>query len=89
VSTTYVHCKLLPGLFESEFYVLINGSSSAYVNKINVKTSGTPNHNVQVDGKVFAYVISERDDQSLIEVPGEAVVGGLRTWVPNALLAPA
>jgi len=89
VSTTYVRCKVLPGLFEGEFFVLINGSSSAYVNRINVEVMGIPDRDVQLDGKVLAYIISKRDDRSLIEVPGEAVVGGLRTWVPNALLAPA
>ena len=89
MSTTYVRCKVLPGLFEGEFYVLINGSSSAYVTQTNVKASGVPEHGVEVDGEVFAYIISKQGDQSLIELSGEAVVGGLRTWVPNALLAPA
>jgi hypothetical protein len=87
VSTAYVRCKLLPGLFEGEFYVLINGLSSAYVTEANVRANGTPEHGVEVDGEVLAYIISRREDQSLIELPGEAVVGGLRTWVPNTLLA--
>ena len=89
VSTTYVRCKVLPGLFEGEFYVLVNGSSSAYVTRANVKTSGIPRHGAEVDGKVLAYIISQQDDRSLVELPGEAIVGGLRTWVPNALLASA
>lgn len=89
MSTTYVRCKVLPGLFEGELYVLINGSSSAYVTQSNVKADGIPTHGAEVDGKVFAYIISQKDDRSLIEVSGEAVVGGLRTWVPNTLLASA
>ncbi len=87
MSTTYVRCKVLPGLFEGELFVLINGSSSAYVTQTNVKAKGIPKYGVEVDGEVFAYVISQRGDQSLIELSGEPVVGGLRTWVPNALLA--
>ena len=89
MSTAYVQCKVLPGLFDGEFYVLINGSSSAYVNKDNVMVVTAPRRDNEVDGRVLAYIISRRDDQSLVEVPGEAVVGGLRTWVPNAMLAPA
>jgi hypothetical protein len=69
--------------------VLINESSSAYVTRTNVRAKGIPGHGVQVDGEVFAYIISKQGDQSLIELPGEAVVGGLRTWVPNGLLTPA
>ena len=89
MSTTYVRCKILPGLFEGEFYVLINGSSSAYVTRANVIAKGIPRHGAEVDGQVLAYIISQQGDRSLIELSGEAVVGGLRTWVPNALLASA
>jgi hypothetical protein len=87
VSTAYVKCKVLPGLFESELYVLINGSSSAYVIRNSVKTSETPKHGTEIDGLVLAYIISQEHDRSLIEVSGEPVVGGLRTWVPNNMLA--
>ena len=89
VSKTYVSCKVLPGLFETELYVLINGSTSAYVTRQDVRVSGGPlEHGKQVDGQVLAYVINKERDRSLIEVTGEAVVGGLRTWVPNEMLAP-
>lgn len=89
MSAAYVQCKVLPGLFEGELYVLINGSSLAYVNKDNMRLGVSPDRSTEVDGRVLAYIISRRDDQSLVEVPGEAVVGGLRTWVPNAMLTPA
>ncbi len=85
----YVQCKVLPGLFESELFVLINGSSSAYVTRNSVKIDATPKHGVQVDGYVLVYVVSEERDRSLVEVSGEPVVGGLRTWVPNGMLASA
>jgi hypothetical protein len=87
MKTAYVQCSVLPGLFDTELYVLVNGSSAAYVNRNSVKIKADPQHGVQVDGEVFAYIINQRDDQSLVELTGEPVVGGLRTWVPNAMLA--
>jgi hypothetical protein len=83
----YVQCKVLPGLFDSELFVLINGSSSAYVTRNSVKIDRTPKHGAQVDGQVLVYIVSQEKDRSLIEVSGEPVVGGLRTWVPNGMLA--
>jgi hypothetical protein len=85
----YVHCKVLLGLFDTELYVLVNGSLSAYVGRSEVRTSVLPTRGNQVDGQVLAYRITQEKDRSLIEVPGEAVVGGLRTWVPNKMLASA
>ncbi|MBM3774592.1 MAG: hypothetical protein FJW37_05450 [Acidobacteria bacterium] len=32
---------------------------------------------------VIAYLVEEKSDQALIELPGEPVVGGLRAWVPK------
>lgn len=85
----YVKCKVLPGLFETEYYVLVNGSSSAYVIQSSVKTNERPKHGSEIDGQVQAYLIQEDKNRSLIELSGEAVVGGLRTWVPNDILAVA
>lgn len=85
----YVRCKVLPGLFDTEYYVLVNGSSSAYVIRSSVKTSAKPQHGTEIDGQVQAYLIQEDKNRSLIELSGEAVVGGLRTWVPNEILAVA
>ena len=87
LKTVYVKCKVLPGLFESEYYVLVNGSSSAYVTQSNVKTKKKPEHGTEIDGQVLAYLIQEEKHRSLIELSGEAVVGGLRTWIPNEMLA--
>jgi len=87
--TTYVRCKVLPGLFDNEWYVLVNGSSSAYVSRYSVKIEGAPRHGVEVDGQVLVYVVSQEKDRRLIEVSGEPVVGGLRTWVSNGMLASA
>jgi hypothetical protein len=89
VSEAYVRCKVLPGLFDTELYVLINGSSSAYVTRNSVRLSETPRHGAEIDGQVLVYIISREQGRSLVEVSGEAVVGGLRTWVPNEMLASA
>ena len=89
MKTAYVKCKVLPGLFDTEYYILVNGSSAAYVSRTNVRTNGSPEHRAPVDGRVFVYVIDTKSDESLVEFTGEPVVGGLRTWVPNALFATA
>ena len=87
MKTVYVKCKVLPGLFDTEYYVFVNGSSSAYVIRSSVKTNAKPEHGTEADGQVEAYLIQEDQNRSLIELSGEAVVGGLRTWVPNDMLA--
>ena len=87
LKTVYVRCKVLPGLFDTEYYVLVNGSSSAYVIRSNFKIAQPPRHGAEIEGQVLAYVINQEKNRSLIELSGEAVVGGLRTWVPNDLLA--
>jgi hypothetical protein len=89
LNTVYVKCKVLPGLFDTEYYVLVNRSSSAYVIRSSVKTSKEPEHGIEIDGQVLAYVIEQDKNRSLVELPGEAVVGGLRTWIPNEMLAVA
>lgn len=90
MKTAYIKCKVLPGLFETEYYVLVNGSSAAYVGRRNVRVSGVPRHGSQLDGSVLVYVINRKSDKSLVELTGgEPVVGGLRTWVPNEELLAA
>jgi hypothetical protein len=84
----YALCTVSKGLFETEFIVTIH-SSSAYVDSINVKVSHPPAKGDEVEGKVLAYLIEEKNGQALIEIPGEPVVGGLRTWVPKTELASA
>lgn len=85
----YVRCKVSPGLFDTEFYVVINGFS-AYVDRSNVRVKDVPDQGQEVDGEVLAYFIGERQREVLIELPGEPVVGGLRGWVPKSqLVVPA
>lgn len=82
----YVSCRVSAGFFETEFYVIVD-KSSVLVDRDSVKVKTTPPENKEVDGQVLAYVLDERDDKALIELPGQAVIGGLRTWVPKARLA--
>ncbi len=84
----YVNCRVSLGFFETEFYVVVN-DSSAFVDRKNVFVDRIPSRNIDVDGKVLAYVVEERPDKALIEIPGQAVVGGLRTWVPTKAFEPA
>jgi len=82
-----VRCKVSRGFFRGELLVIVAGSS-AYVNRDNVKTTGDPASG-EVDGLVSAYVIKRRGDEALIELPGQPVVGGARTWVPTSFLSAA
>jgi len=81
--TMYVSCIVSQGLFESEFFITIK-DSSFYVDRINVQVKKTPHNGDEVQGKVIAYLVEEKSDQALIELPGEPVVGSLRAWVPKA-----
>lgn len=85
----YARCEVFQGTFDSEFYVVL-GQVSAVVDRSNVKLDKpcAPNGK-HVDGAVLVYVIQEAPSQMLVELPGQAVVGGLRTWVPKDFLAAA
>lgn len=85
-NTLYVTCTVSKGLFESEFYVRVR-DSSFYLDRINVQVGRFPNNGDEVEGRVIAYLVEEKSDQVLVELPGEAVIGGLRAWVPRSDLA--
>jgi hypothetical protein len=87
--TVYVRCKVLPGLFDSEYLVEVVGSS-AFVSRQNVRAlETTPRSGNEVNGEVLAYLLDRSQDSALIELPGEPVVGGLRTRVPSDALVAA
>jgi hypothetical protein len=88
MSKTYVQCRVARGYFGTEFYVVV-GDSSAFVDRSSVEVGNPPEEGKQVEGKVLAYVVQEDRERALIELPGQAVVGGLRTWVSKSLLASA
>jgi hypothetical protein len=83
----YARCEVLPGMFDSEWFVIL-GDISAVVNKINVKVehADVKNGN-RVTGSVLVYLVDENPQRLLVELPGQAVVGGLRTWIPRDSLA--
>lgn len=85
ITTVYARCHILPGTFDSELYVLI-GDVSALVDKRSVETD-SPINGVEVPGSVLVHLIEERANEALIELPGQPVVGSLRTWVPKETLA--
>lgn len=37
MSAAYIVCKVFSGLFDTEYYVTVNGSSAYYVNSGNVR----------------------------------------------------
>jgi hypothetical protein len=86
MSTVYIRCKVHKGLFDTEYYVLVNGSSAYYISTANVDVPKQPKGDSSVDGKVRAYLIQRKKGRSLVQLPGEAIVGGLRTWVENTAL---
>lgn len=85
----YVSCRVSTGLFPSEFFVLV-AASGVYVDANKVQLSkGKPYGEVEVPGRVLAYLVNEEQDRALVELVGEPVVGGLRTWVPKEELSAA
>jgi hypothetical protein len=85
----YVNCEVWPGTFDSEVYVIV-GNVSAVVDKRNVRLDQPyPTNGTHVVGSVLVYVVDEQPGRALVELPGQAVVGGLRTWVPRNTLAAA
>jgi hypothetical protein len=83
----YVRCKIEPGLFKTEVYASVLGSS-VYVDRSAVRITRHPQNGEAGEGEILAYLIDEGpDDRALVELSGEPVVGGLRTWVPKTALA--
>jgi hypothetical protein len=83
MTVRYLPCRVLPGLLDSEFYVMLP-DASAYVPRSAVRVPTEPSES-EVEGQLEVLVI-ERDphlDRTLIEMPGEAVVGHARSWVPS------
>jgi hypothetical protein len=85
----YASCQVWAGTFDSELYVSV-GNVSALVDKSNVKLDSlSPSNGTRVSGSVLVYIVEEQPNRVLVEIPGQAVVGGLRTWVPRDVLAAA
>jgi hypothetical protein len=84
----YVRCRVFLGFFETEFYVIVD-ESAAFVSRESVRVDRAPAPDNAVDGQVLVYVVQEEKDRTLVQLPGEIAVGGLRTWVPTAALTAA
>jgi hypothetical protein len=82
----YLRCKVALGIFKTEFYVMINDSVAAYVDRSFVRVPHDPPPNDELEGSVLTYVVQEGENSALVELSGEAVVGGLRNWVPKSEL---
>jgi hypothetical protein len=87
--TRYIRCKVAPGFFETEYYVMLQHGSSAYVDRSQVKVANVPEQGSETEGQVLAYVLDEAQNEALVELSGEPAVGGLRSWVSKALFVPA
>jgi hypothetical protein len=85
----YIRCTISPGMFETEVYASVLGSS-VYVDKSAVRITQPPRGDQEGQGEILAYVIEEgAGDKALVELPGQPVVGGLRTWVPKTAMTGA
>ena len=78
-----IRCQVSAGLFESEYFVRVNGQSAYYVNRANVQVNPQPTAEQVIAGRVRGYKVDQRDNLILVQLPGEVVTGGLRTWVEN------
>jgi hypothetical protein len=81
---TLVSCVVSRGFFSSEYYVKLSTGDAYIVDRNNVRVDHEPESRTEsVAGKVVAYVIDQRPSDLLIELPGEPVAGGLRSWIPR------
>ena len=80
--TQFVNCVLASGFFDNEIYVIL-GESSAIVNRSAVEVFKEPQGQAEGEGRVCVYIIERKADRDLVEIPGQPVVGGLRTWIPR------
>lgn len=86
MSTQYIDCILSSGFFEDELYVTL-GESSAIVNRSDVRVEREPKDSTDGQGQICVYVIEKKANRLLVEIPGQPVVGGLRTWINQELSA--
>jgi hypothetical protein len=75
-----------PGFADTEYYVMVPDGPAAYVSRDLVTVQRPPSEGSEVEGSVEVYVLEQGERDTLIELPGEPVVGGLRTRVDNSRL---
>lgn len=84
-----IKVMVAPGFADTEYYVMVPDGPSAYVSRDLVSVAEQPGIGHEVVGQIKVYVLEEGERDTLIELPGEPVVGGLRTRVENSLLLSA
>jgi hypothetical protein len=81
---TFVSCLVSMGFFSSEYYVKLSSGDAYIVDRSNVVVEREPQSRAEeIRGKVVAYVVDENASALLVELPGQPVAGGLRTWIPR------
>jgi len=72
------------GFFSSEYYIKLSTGDAYIVDRSNVTVDRVPqNRTEEIGGKVVAYVVDQTATVLLVELPGEPVAGGLRSWIPR------
>jgi hypothetical protein len=72
------------GFFSSEYYVKLSSGDAYIVDRSNVIVDRVPeNRTEEVKGKVVAYVVDQKPAALQVELPGEPVAAGLRSWIPT------
>jgi len=81
---TFVSCLVSMGFFSSEYYVKLSTGDAYIVDRINVNVDREPQSRTEeVEGKVVAYIVDQNPSALLVELPGEPVAGGFRSWIPR------
>ncbi len=81
---TFVSCLVSMGFFSSEYYVKLSTGDAYIVDRSNVSVDHEPESRAEtVAGKVIAYVVGQSPSDLLVELPGEPVAGGFRSWIPK------
>ena len=78
--------RVTRGFADTEYYVMVPNGPAAYVSRDRVFVDHPPLGSTEVAGQVEVYVLDQGEHDALIELPGEPVVGGLRTRVEKSLL---
>jgi hypothetical protein len=87
-SRVLVRCRVARGFFASERLVML-GKASVFASRSQVELATDPPEGEAADGQVVGFLIHRTGDRALVELPGDAVVGGLRSWVPASDVARA
>lgn len=89
MSEIRIHCRVLPGMFKTEYYVLVNHTGAYYVDRHDVTVKNEPKPKEPVPGTVKAYVVQKdvKGKRLLVQLPGESAMGQQRTWIKQAEVA--